>query len=92
MDLIELVSVCVFRVVLVGVSDWVDLSMEIGMVLVSVFGFGRRGGVMKLSSPHTPYGPCLLLAQVKVSDIFFDHGSGALGSFRGTLSPVPLVL
>ena len=28
---------------------------------------------MKLSSPHTPYGPCLHLAQVKVSDIFFDH-------------------
>ena len=28
---------------------------------------------MKLSSPHTPYGPCLHLAQAKVSDIFFNH-------------------
>ena len=26
-----------------GVSDWVDLSMEVGMVLVSVFGFWHRG-------------------------------------------------
>ena len=54
--------------------------------------YGKLEDMMKLSSPHTPYGPCLLLAQAKVSDIIFDHGSGALGSFRGTLSPVPLVL